>query len=101
MFVCRSFVVSQYERLPWGTLFCCVSEKFRSRINYWISWEGVWGRREYHDLLSKFFVSGGTERLHCGTLLCCVSEKYRSRKNLLIKWEGVGERGSITVFCQN
>ena len=26
MFFCRIFVVSSTEKLPWGTLLCCVSE---------------------------------------------------------------------------
>ena len=41
MFFCRSFVVSSTERLPWGTLLWCVSEKFLSRKIYRISWEGL------------------------------------------------------------
>ena len=33
-------------------------------------------RGEYHDFLSKFFLSRSTEKLRRGTFLCCVSENF-------------------------
>ena len=101
MFFFRSFVVWQSRKASLGNEFVLrfrklpVEKSLLDKLGRGLGKEGV------SRFSVEFFVSRSTERLHWATLLCCVSEKYRSRKNLLIRWEGVGERGSITVFCQN
>ena len=54
-FFVEMFVSRSTERLPWGTLLSCVSEKYPSRKNLWIKWDGGWGGTEYHVFLLKLF----------------------------------------------
>ena len=81
MFFCRSFVVSSTERLPWGTLLWCVSEKFLSRKIYRISWEGGWGRRKYHDFLSNCLCLAVLKDFP-GERFCAVFQKNTLREKI-------------------
>ena len=94
-FLVEVFVSRSTERFPWGMLLCCVLEKCRSRKKLWISWEGVWGRREYHDFLSKSFLSRSTERFRWGTLLSFTN--FPVSESILNKMGG----GSVKIFYQN
>ena len=51
-FSVESFLSHSRETFRWGTLLCCVSEKFWYRKSIWIR-----GRGKYQDFLQKFFVS--------------------------------------------
>ena len=79
MFFFRSFVVSQSRPASLGNEFVLRFRRLPVKKFYWISWEGDWGRREYHDFLSNFLCLAVLKDF-IGQRFCAVFQKNTVRE---------------------